>query len=41
MNVCVFGTPGHIPRYMDRASENNKILINNNSLYFTIQVVFI
>ena len=33
-------TLGHIPRYMGRTSNNNKILINN-SLCFAIQVVYI
>jgi len=38
--MCV-GTLGHIPRYMDTMSNNNKMLINNSSCYFIIRVVYI
>ena len=34
------GTLGHMPRYMDRMSNNNKILINNSSCCFVIRVVY-
>jgi len=38
--MCV-GTLGHIPRYMGRTSNNNKVLINNSSCGFVIRVVYI
>jgi len=34
------GTLGHIPRYMGRMSNNNKMLINNSSWCFTIRIVY-
>jgi len=34
------GTLGHIPRYMGRTSNNNKVLINNLSCGFAIRVVY-
>jgi len=33
-------TPGHIPRYMCRTSNNNKMLINNSLYYFATRVVY-
>ena len=37
--MCV-GTLGHIPRYMGRMSNNNKMLINNSSCCFAIRDVY-
>ena len=39
MDVYV-GTLGHIPRYIGRTSNNNKILTNNLLCYFAIRVVY-
>jgi len=40
MNVCRLNRiPEHIPRYISRASDNNKTLINN-SLCFANRVVY-
>jgi len=40
MDVCI-GTLGHLPRYMDKASDNNnKALINNSLCYFATRVVY-
>jgi len=34
------GMLGHIPKYIGKTSNNNKILINNSFYCFTIQVVY-
>ena len=37
--MCV-GMLGHMPKYKDRMSNNNKVLINNLSCGFVIRVVY-
>jgi len=37
--MCV-GMLGHIPRYMGRTSNNNKLLINNMLCSFATRVVY-
>jgi len=37
--MCV-GILRHIPKYMDRMTNNNKMLINDSSYYFAVRVVY-